>query len=308
MDLVEPHPLDYDWRYTAQTCEYLLQRADGAHRCLCIGAPSVARALEAAGRHVVLVDRQPIQRVQQHWRMDPSYDPPPAGDYDVVFIDPPWYPNILQRWLAWAAAMAGRPVKMFCSLWPASTRPGAAGEHARLFEWIQLWARTSVTPAVLGYESPPFEIAAASLPDKPLATHRWGDLIELAPFGPVDLPPPLASTERWHRFVFNAYQLALRERPDPAPARVRPHPLARGWVWPSVSRRAPGRAAIDLWSSRNEVAIVDGTPSVVPLLRALRDPASTRHLLATNSGLAPLAQWHLATLDFHRTAAWTHLA
>lgn len=308
MHLAEPHPLDFDWRYTQRTCEELLRLAVDARHCLCVGAPSVARALETAGRPVVLVDRQPLQGIRRHLLADPSYDAPPAGDHDFVFVDPPWYPEVLMRWLGWAAAMAGRPARIFCSLWPESTRPGAAGEHVRILEWLSTWARVTVRPAALGYEPPPFEIAATLLDANQLAGKRWGDLLEVTPLRSVPVPLRLEASEHWHRFVFDAYQLALRLRMDDELPSIRPHPLARGWVWPSVSRRAPGRGSIDLWSSRNEVAIVDGGASIARLLDTVRDRASAHRLLAVESPLRPLAQWHLATLDFHRTCTWTHLA
>jgi hypothetical protein len=308
MDLVEPHPLDYEWRYTPQTIEDLVRLANGAVRCLCIGVPSVARRFEAEGRNVILVDRQPMQGVAHHLRVDPSYEGPPAGKFDFVYVDPPWYPEVLRRWLGWAAAVADRRATIVCSLWPVSTRPSATDEHEDLFHWLAGWTDVQVTRAALGYESPPFEMAAESPATRPLGQRR-GDRLELRPFAAVDLPPALPATERWLRLVFGNYQLGLRESPSHgAPPLIRPHPLAHGWIWPSVSRRAHGRDAIDLWSSHNEVAIVDEAGDLGRLLLTLRDGKAMRSLLKQNLALQPLLQWHLATLDFQRTARWMHLA
>ena len=250
-----------------------------------------------------------MEDTRHHLRIDPSYQGPPAGKFDFVFVDPPWYPEVLHRWLGWAAAVADRRATIVCSLWPLSTRPSAAEEREELFGWLARWADVQVTTAALSYEVPPFEMAASELLAGSPIGNRVGDRLELRPFASVDLPPTLPSRERWRRLAFDRYQLALRDHPaHGGTPQIRAHPLGHGWIWPSVSRRARGREVIDLWSSRNEVAIVDDAGAVRRLLIALRNSQSMRDLLKHNLALQPLLQWHLATLNFQRTTRWMHLA
>jgi hypothetical protein len=101
--------------------------------------------------------------------------------------------------------------------------------------------------------------------------------------------------------------VALRLRQEnqplhPAPPALQSLCQARGWIWPSVSRRAPGRERIDLWSSWNEVAAVEQPQALADALDALSPSAPARW----KGPLEPLTTWHLASMRFERKMTWTH--
>src|SRR5437899_2262010 len=100
---LEPHPLDYDWRFTAETTARLANLIPRRSTCLAMGTPSVAQYLEQMGEDVTLVDRQPLQLVTRHRMLDPCTDPPIEPFFSSVILDPPWYPKVFVRWLCWAA-------------------------------------------------------------------------------------------------------------------------------------------------------------------------------------------------------------
>jgi hypothetical protein len=78
----------------------------GAGRVLALGAPSVARRLEAEGAIVTLVDRQPMQGVSGHVCSEvENFDVQDA--FDAAIIDPPWYALQLVDWAAVAARAVG---------------------------------------------------------------------------------------------------------------------------------------------------------------------------------------------------------
>jgi hypothetical protein len=57
-----------------------------------------------------------------------------------------------------------------------------------------------------------------------------------------------------------------------------PHPEAKGWLWPYVSARAPGRDRIGIWSSGGEVAQVSDPKQLISALQeavVARSPSST---------------------------------
>ena len=60
--IASPHPLDFDWRFDEPTIAKLCAAVRGRY-VLALGAPSIARRIEASGGRVLLVDRQPAQGV-----------------------------------------------------------------------------------------------------------------------------------------------------------------------------------------------------------------------------------------------------
>jgi hypothetical protein len=311
MKAPEPHPLDFDWRFNAATARRLADLMKGYGSALCVGAPSVACLLENDGVEVSLVERQPLQSVRNLISADPSTEAALTSSFSIAFADPPWYPKIYERWLAWTATHIKNGGELLASLWLPDTRPQAEVERHAALEWIASWADVEVEPFALTYTAPLFEMAAMLAEGaKPNHQHwRTGSLLRIRPYLTPSLPASVVGLDNWVRFVFDDYQLALRlrEGENSAP-RILPVPGAKEWVWPSVSRRAAGRERIDLWSSRNEVALVEGGYEVLRHLRlimetdgmVLRDPRS--EILHT------LTRWQIPIGPYRRTLEWTHRA
>lgn len=302
--VLEPHPLDYDWRFTAQTCHSLSVRV-AHHSILACGTPSLAPHLVESGTEVVLVDRNPMTS-SSALAVDIGRDAPVEHRTSAVVMDPPWYPEVLERWLTWGAQhLQGGSGTIWTTVWPDDTRPTAVREKRMLLEGVSNWAEPSVHQGVLRYEVPPFEAAARTVAGVTDAQTPWriGDLIELRVRRPPQLSASLPIKETWRRFVYDDYQLALRVNPPKLDHfELLRHPSASGWTWPSVSRRALSRSTIDLWSSRNEVAIVGNTMRLAELLKKALDN-DTRDL---TTELRDLVDWKLPPTPYRRTASWTH--
>jgi hypothetical protein len=311
MEPPEPHPLDFDWRFTATTAELLARLTAGRSPALCVGAPSVARLLENRGVEVLLVDRQPVQRVRAIVLADPGTDAPLPSSFSVVVVDPPWYPEIYRHWVAWSAAHVREGGELLASLWTPETRPGAAEECQAVVKWAASWANVETVRGTLRYITPAFEekaaIARGDVPIEP--EWRKGDLLRIRPSETPVLPRAIPAGESWLRFVFNDYQLALRVSDgDTRSPRLLTVPGAIGWVWPSVSRRAPGRGRIDLWSSRNEVAVVEGSLEVLKHLRAIMETGGGALRNPAAEVLRILTGWQLPAGPYWRTSEWMHRA
>lgn len=311
MEPPEPHPLDFDWRFSTSAARLLARLAAGRSTVLCVGTPSVACLLEDRSIEVLLADRQPLQPVRAKVSVDPAADPPLPSSFSVVVVDPPWYPDTYRRWVAWAAAHLKRGGDLLASLWTPETRPTGAEERDEVLRWMASWADVEVRGGALGYFTPAFEEAAAIAQGYAPVDPEWrkGDLLLIRPSETPTLPPPVVAGERWVRFVFNDYQLALRIRADdPCPPRLLAVPGAMGWVWPSVSRREPGRERIDLWSSRNEVAAVEGSAEVLRHLRLIVDTDGDALRRPATEVLQILAGWQLPAGPYWRRLEWTHRA
>lgn len=301
----EPHPLDYDWRFTLETARSVARRI-ASTACVAVGTPTVAELLQGTTR-VTLVDRHPIQGCNEHLPLDPSFDPPIARNYESAIVDPPWYPSVYMRWVSWAAHATGQGGVLWSSLWPSDTRPAAEEERSEILAWASTWASVTVFPGVLEYETPLFESSALRATGRGERPLRKGDLVGLHVNTIPQLPSQIQAHEFWARFVFGDYQLALRLRADdPTPPILEPHPLALGWTWPSVSRRANGRDDIDLWSSHNEVAIVRSVNAVRTLLQSLVSAKPSLRQEQGRSILGPLSEWHIPLSPSQRVLEWTH--
>lgn len=308
--LPEPHPLDFDWRYDAQTVARISALLTNRGRVLALGTPSIARHLESEGREVVLLDRQPCQLVRTQITSELELQSP-LQDVGCVIADPPWYPEDLLLWATFAGRSVGTGNSVFISVWPASTRPDAAEELRATLHKISNWASISFLPTEIHYDNPMFEQLSidsahgAALSSSP----RAGQLLELR----VKTPPlPLISAPRhrprWTRFLVNDYQLGVRfsQRRDNPPL-IRPLSNAQKWQWPYVSSRAPGREDIDLWSSRNEVASIGDSKRLIFALRAAfaaNDDATFKHAL---TDFPHLLEWDIPCPPYRRFREWTHL-
>lgn len=305
----EPHPLDFDWRFERETINKLI-RLTNAHPILAVGTPQLARGLFAQGYAVQLVDRQPHLALLNAILLDIETAEPLDRSWMTAVLDPPWYPSVYRRWIGWAAQHIPAGGRILASLWPVDTRPTAKAERDELLEWASEWANCRIEPFTLRYEVPPFESIVRQMqgiPD-PNAVWRKGDLLELRVRERPPLPPPIIKTEVWHRFVWNDYQLALRigEHAE-GESSISMHPLAAGWNWPSYSQRAIGRALIDLWSSRNEVAIVAGASLLKEELLIFTD--RQRFPEVGSRGLQQLlGNWQIPSLPFQRSYSWVQNA
>lgn len=304
----EPHPLDFDWRYDDETVDRLLKVLRGRGPVLALGAPSIARALEARNQAVLLIDRQPCQAVSNHLikEIDSSLQTPRMS---TAIADPPWYPNDLIEW----AVVAGRAVDVgqtaFVSIWPNATRPSALDERMSVMSELSSWAQVVEHEDALRYTMPLFEQKAMNASGAaPLSmSPRRGSLLELQV---KHKPPEVARRTKsicWIRFVVDAYQLAVRADVRGAGApRILIPPNASGWVWPYVSKRAPGLEAIGLWSSRGEVASVTNSEHLIAVLRRALSSPTAAAFEASLADYPELLLWNIPRPPYRRNLEWRH--
>jgi hypothetical protein len=205
--------------------------------------------------------------------------------FEVVYLDPPWYTEIMNQFLirgAQASALGGH---IFISLPPVSTRPGVKEERKQFMalvravglEVIQSW------PLGVRYEAPRFEKKAYSSSglklDRPW---RSGDLFLLKKvssfdsFSVGDTGRPLS----WNQYVIGQTRVFLRadnQNPNKTPS-IKPLPGHRGFQLATTSRREVGRSEADLFTSDNRAAVVTGARIIGEILRALEKSPSRARL------------------------------
>jgi hypothetical protein len=303
-----PHPLDFDWRFDSDTLDRLQSRVAGL-RVLALGAPSLARRLEANRQDVLLVDRQPWQGVRDHLVCELPLPSGSVRTFDVAVVDPPWYPKELSEWSSMAGRWVGPGGTVLVSAWPDDARPGASEQLRAVLAGLSSWATVEDIDVPLGYEIPDFERTARLLSpeDRRARSPGMGRLIRLKvgfvpPAERQSLVPP-----SWHRFALDGYQLAVRlgTRCYNVPL-ITPHPMARDWLWPFVSATAPGRSDIGIWSSAGEVALVSDPARLIEILRSAIHSGSTERFEAALATVPELIGWKIPHPPHTRVLEWQH--
>ncbi|HEM8125998.1 hypothetical protein [Providencia rettgeri] len=294
-----PHPLDFDWRFSDKTSQKLANICTEG-RTLSLGVPTVAVKLEELKKEVTLIDSHPIQLVRNHICLDINFSEPLADSYEFVVMDPPWYLDIYYRWLSWAAISAGYNSKIYLSIWPDNTRPLAIAEKIELFSWISIWAEYEYLEGELDYETPIFE----KMLQQSDQNIRKGDLAIITVKKLPDLKKIITANSNWRRYIINDYQLAVKVDENKNKnnfVKIEKLAQAKGWIWPSVSKRAAGRDNIKIWSSRNEVGEVDNPNLLIELLDTFIDDGNIANLFEK---VMYLKEWKIPLPEYARKLKW----
>lgn len=303
-----PHPCDCDWRFQDSAAKYLAATITKASPrsapVLLIGAPRLFVELTAMSEtsHVYLLDsnRELIETVNNeplppHFHaiyhdltnFGPSPIPEAVG---VVFCDPPWYPEYYDSFLAHASLFVELGGKVFVSLLPALTRPGAWQDRWQLLASANALGLhvESLTIGVVRYETPLFEHRSLAREGITVGDcWRAADLLLLRKYA----EPNAEAIERiqravatslehtaWLDILIKGRKLKLRlplDAPDEPPVLIR---IEQDDVLPTVSRRYPGRDLVDLWLWDNRVFGARGRASLWAALNSIagkptRDPS-----------------------------------
>jgi hypothetical protein len=260
-----PHPLDYDWRFTAATVDALLERlsvAGNGRRIVYLGAPRVfaAAATQIGEAHHTLIDVNPQHQARTAVAnahvitADLLTGAVPRLRADVVIADPPWYPEYVRAFLYAAARALPPDGDLLMSLPPVGTRPGVTTEREEILEWAERAGMlvTEVSALALRYETPPFEYEAfRALGLQAPAAWRRGDLALLRRSGRIVCARPRSLPPSWHRFIIQDIPLSVAlSAEDP---RFDAPLIVGGETLSTVSRRDARRAGTCLWSSLNRV-------------------------------------------------------
>lgn len=277
-DLPEPHPLDFDWRFTDETLASLRTSlgCSPLESVAVLGAPTLFKYLIDVGANAWLYDKNPS--VIQHLRAS-GYESLIECDlrefadlpkkFQWVVADPPWYIEYYKAFLGAAYRMLVPGGHLLLSMLPRLTRPSASSDRLEVikdaaslgFDLIE------IERGALIYASPPFEIEALRAEGVEIENWRTGDLFsfvlrtqELSPPNPAEKSTP----EQWTTIDLGNTTIKVKNerRPKAEPFSYEPVSASGESRLHSVSRRSPSRSRINLWTSRN-VALVLSEPRVL---------------------------------------------
>jgi hypothetical protein len=283
------HLLDFDWRFTPATGRVLLDLCQpvGGRPLAFLGSPSLMQVaadrgllslamLYDANAAAVSAVRSLFPTARTVCRDLVWGQPVRAGDAAVVIADPPWYPEYSAAFL-WAGSQLARiGGRVLLSLAPELTRPGIRSERQQLFAQATTYGLRlgSVEPCALSYLMPPFERNAFFAAGIPVVHHDWrrGDLaiFQVSDRTHAPRPAPPERLVEWREEAVGAVRIKCRTRPGNGFRDPTLSPLVRGDMLPSVSRRDPARADVDVWTSGNRVFRCAGPDTFLTILTALR--------------------------------------
>lgn len=266
----EPHPLDYDWRFSLETIRRSLRLISGhvgANATIALlGTPSLALFAPRGTRGWTLFERSPALvrgvreerrdiEVVQHDLFDPIRAP--RRRFDAVIADPPWYPEHYAAFVERSSDVLVEGGLLFLSMLPTLTRPRARLERrdAVAVLYAQGFDLVRVEEGCLEYECPPFEESALQCLGIPVAAWRRGDLFVCRMVSrPVRSSQRCrrAQEDRWDEVCVGSVRVFIARASGSGASVFRVSTIEDGCsVFKSVSRRNPLRRRANVWTSRN---------------------------------------------------------
>lgn len=272
--LPPPHPLNYEWRFTRESAQFLLNVAcrstSPGGTVLLFGTPGVARASLRSGipqsitflgedNEVSSILRTENEKLGSPLDILLCGDRLPCNDADAVIIDPPWYQEYISAMLTSAAVACKVGGKVYFSLAPIGTSRSVYAQRAEVIRLaLSLGLQLErIEAGALRYETPFFEANALSACGlSPVAEWRNADLVAFTKVAHVDVPSDTncLNTDGWQEVNVGRMRLFIRNNHDcdiAYPFRLQP--LVPGEVLPSVSRRDPRRHDANIWTSGNRI-------------------------------------------------------
>jgi hypothetical protein len=288
--LPEPHPIDFDWRFTQQAIGTLLRQIEELvspeDEVAILGAPTLFIALVSRGLNVWLFDRNThlLDGLRKAGYVNlVNHDlfcrMPFSKKFAIVVADPPWYPEYYQAFVRAARTFLRCEGHLLLSVLPALTRPAAAVDRAALADLMTQcgFAEINRLEKALLYECPPFEMATLQSQGLYCGPWRSGDLAVYQLPKEQDeidhLPQLTGDTTSWRTFALNqlVVKVRCRQPKDGAIFDFRPVSDDGSATLGSVSRRDPLRSLIDLWTSRNSAFKVSRSEILFELLHLMEN-------------------------------------
>jgi hypothetical protein len=274
-DNYEPHPLDYDWQFDTETIARVVCRLRAeSNPIVLMGVGSLELPLRSGGATVRLLDRNPAMQnatIVDFGSNAAVIARPSAASIKrpIVLLDSPWYLRDLLTWINFAINTFKDLSVLYFSLWPELVRPSALHERQFILGRLERFGAVRIWKDYLSYDVPLFEKLVYRQRGINIDfCWRKGDLVEVCPTKPFEIFSISASTRSptWTRFLLGKRQIAIRDVAQPETPNMQPVHGTVGWHLDSVSRRDPRRSQIDLWTSNNIVARLNGNATFVSAL------------------------------------------
>lgn len=288
--LKTPHPLDFEWRNSTASLNYLInqvQEMNGVNdKILFLGMPTLfASAVNKdIPQKVTLVEKNlPIVKGLRKLKYDNKrfkilendifeVKPNKIGEFHCVIMDPPWYtPHFKQfMWLAAQCVEIGGIVGI--SLPAINTRPNIDKER---IEWLSFCQENglfleNLFAQKLQYAMPFFEFnafRAAGITDT-YPFWRKGDfaLFRKVHSHPYKRPKYKQKEDEWSEKEIDGVRFRLKDSDESSKGIIEFTSILNGDILPTVSTRDKRREEANFWTSGNRIFKVNNTGKLMNLL------------------------------------------
>ena len=276
----KPHPLDFEWRNTKKSVNYLseiiLQSNQIDDNILILGMPTLFAGLckRDIPQKVTIVERnEAVINTLRDFSQNGytvlhedifKVDPAKIGMFSTVIMDPPWYePHFKQFiWLASRCLKLGG--RLIISIPPINTRPGIDAERIKWFSFCQQQGLCleNLYAGKLEYSMPFFEWNATRIAGVEVNPFwRKGDIAIFQKLNMQYVDRPTLEedhVEDWKEIEINSCRIRVKisslqtdivQNNDDFEIR----PLVPTQILPSVSNRNPIRKEANVWTSGNRI-------------------------------------------------------
>lgn len=286
-----PHPLDFEWRNSTASLNYLINEVQKINtvndKILFLGMPTLfaTACIKDIPQKVTLVERnKPIIRGLTKLNVDKErfqileadifkVVPARVGKYYSVIMDPPWYsPHFYQfMWLATQCVEVGGIIGI--SLPPINTRPDIDKERIDWFSFCQKHGLCleNLYAQKLHYAMPFFEFnafRAAGIKDI-LPFWRRGDLALFRKVHMDSLERPKFDEKKpeWVEREIETVRFRVKvETHEEQTLELKIKNLIKGDILPTVSSRDERRKAANIWTSGNRIFKVNDEIKFIQML------------------------------------------
>lgn len=292
-----PHPLDYEWRYTSLTRDYLIKKlsnsCQGNKSIVLIGAPTVFIDLVKRNidSNLFLLDyNQEMLRVisdqisSKGLLMYDVFDySPPKLEASVILLDPPWYDAYFRSFLWTSSECSLLGSEIILSFPSIGTRPNVKKERDNIINFAASVGLEfcSIEEKSISYKTPFFEfnaLRAAGLYNFPL-DWRNGDLLIFKKKKPVQSIPSIysnrPSVNSWIEIRYGDLRFRIKEENNNLHS-PEINPILDTEILPSVSSRFKAREKANFWTIGNRIYECNCSSLIINSLRNLNKESSNK--------------------------------
>lgn len=302
-NLLPPHPLDYEWRFSRVAVEVLVETCNSCTPpdapIALVATPTIVASPEArfGGRIVTYfgIDTDVLRALGPPAWLAGLVDvnllkrPSNAGTFATVIMDPPWYEEYVQRFLWFAGQITRAGGTLLLAMPPDGTRPDIVGENLRLLAWCRElgFEREAMALARLPYEMPPFERNALRAMDilNIHPTWRKADMWRLRKLRSVSPAwPGDVAYSPWSEHRFGSVRIRINHDAPSQGEDPRLRSLIANDVLPSVSRRDRRRDEARVWTTGNRIFACDAPKILSAVVDDWRNERDTVELSSDVKG------------------------
>ena len=274
--LKNPHPLDFEWRNTLKSLNFLTDLVEKVNlvndKILILGMPTLFAncSIRNITRNITLVERnKPIVNSLRKFEEKQlkviekdifNAKPEEIGKFYSVFMDPPWYSNFLYQFV-WLGANCLEPGGiMVISIPPINTRNNISEERIKWFSFCQKQGLCieKLEPERLEYAMPFFEYNAfrTAGASNVLPFWRKGDLVFFRKMSKKATKRPNLDfiPQNWKEFEFENVRIRVNLDSDNVlDQKLTIESLTKNDILPSVSRSNNIRKMANIWTSGNRI-------------------------------------------------------